>query len=262
MTHPLTPTGYEHDSIVTVGEGLQADAWVVIGERTGRPGVRHEGSLGAHARLRRGTILYAGSRIGDHFETGHFAIVREECTIGDHVSLWSHSVVDYGVSIGSHVHIHTGIYIAQYTTIEDEVFLAPGVKFANDPHPICGKCMRGPMIKRRARLGVGVVVGAGVVIGEGALIGAGSVVTRDIPPGVVAVGNPARVLYPVTELECPYGLTPYDIVDGEVKDILARGYDRSRIDDGQGPPRRPSNYIGKYTGKPLPVVEPGREPDQ
>jgi acetyltransferase-like isoleucine patch superfamily enzyme len=230
----------EHDPIVQVGDGLEADAWVMIGERSGRPGVNHAGSLGPQAHLRRGTILYAGSQIGAHFETGHFVIVREECTIGDHVSLWSHSVVDYGVTIGNHVQIHTGVYIAQYSTIEDEVFLAPGVKFANDPHPICTKCMQGPVIKRRARLGVGVIVGAGVVIGEGALVGSGSVVTRDVPAGMVVAGNPARVLHPVTSLACPYGLTPYDVVDGEYRDVLAQGLDRQRIDHGEGPPRRPA----------------------
>ncbi len=228
----------EHDPIVQVGEGLQADAWVMIGERTGRPGVKPEGSLGPFAHLRRGTILYAGSQIGAHFETGHFVIVREECSIGDHVSIWSQSVIDYGVTIGNHVQIHTGVYIAQYSAIEDEVFLAPGVKFANDPHPVCGKCMQGPVIKRAARLGVGVVVGAGVVIGEGALIGAGSVVTRDVPAGMVAAGNPARILHPVTSLHCPYGLTPYDVIDGGYRDALAQGLGRERVDHGEGPPRR------------------------
>src|SRR5262244_522077 len=121
VTHPTL----DHNPIVVVGEGLQADAWVTIGEQTGRPGVDHAGSLGPHAHLRRGTIIYAGSKIGSHFETGHFVIVREECEIGDHVSAWSHTVIDYGVKIGNHASLHTGIYVSQYTTIEDDVFVAP-----------------------------------------------------------------------------------------------------------------------------------------
>jgi acetyltransferase-like isoleucine patch superfamily enzyme len=246
MRHPTV----EHDPIVVVGDDLHADAWVMIGERSGRPGVNHAGLLGPHAHLRRGTILYAGTQIGTHFETGHFVVVREECEIGDHVSVWSHTVIDYGVKIGHHVALHTGIYVAQYSTIEDEVFIAPGVKFANDPHPVCTKCMQGPTIKRGARLGVGVVVNAGVTIGEGALIGAGSVVTRDIPAGVVAVGNPARVLHPVSELSCPYGLTPYDVVDGHYRDALVQGLGRARVDDGRGPPRRPAKSLPIVEGRP------------
>jgi acetyltransferase-like isoleucine patch superfamily enzyme len=238
---------FDHDPAVTLGEGLEAGPLVTIGERTSRPGVDHAGSLGPYANLRRGTIIYAGSKIGSHFETGHFVIVREECEIGDFVSVWSHTVIDYGVRIGNHVNLHTGIYIAQYTTIEDEVFIAPGVLFANDPHPVCTKCMMGPTIKRGARLGAGVVVNSGITIGEGALIGAGSVVTRDIPDGVVAVGNPARVCYPVTELTCPYGLVPYDVEDGHYRDVRAQGLGRSRVDDWQGPPKR--------VAKDLPVVE-------
>lgn len=235
----MSAVALEHDPVVQVGEGLYAEAWVVIGERSGRPGVAPEGTLGPHAHLRRGTILYAGSQIGACFETGHYVIVREECTIGDHVSIWSQSVIDYGVRIGQHVQIHTGVYVAQYSVLEDEVFLAPGVKCANDPHPVCAKCMQGPIIRRGARLGVGVVVGAGVEIGAGALVGAGSVVTRDIPAGMVAAGNPARVLYPVTQLVCPYGLTPYDRFEGQVRDVRAQGLDRARVDHGLGPPPRP-----------------------
>lgn len=230
----------EHDPVVVVGEELQADPWVMIGERSGRPSVKPEGSLGPSARLRRGTILYAGSQIGAHFETGHFVVVREECQIGDHVSIWSQSVIDYGTTIGHHVQIHTGVYICQYSTIEDEVFLAPGVQFANDPHPVCTKCMRGPTVKRAARLGVGVIVGAGVVIGEGALIGAGSVVTRDVPAGMVVAGNPARILHPVTALACPYGLTPYTLEAGQYRDVRAQGLERARVDTGRGPPTRPA----------------------
>src|SRR5438270_11887872 len=90
--------------------------------------------------------------------------------------------------------MHSGVYVAQFTVIEDDVFLAPGVMIANDRHPICADCMKGPTIKRGARVGINATLLPEVVIGEGALVGAGAVVTRDVPPGSVVVGNPARIV--------------------------------------------------------------------
>jgi len=65
---------------------------------------------------------------------------------------------------------------------------------ANDRHPICRECMRGPTIKRGARVGINATLLPEVVIGEGALVGAAAVVTRDVPAGMVVAGNPARVM--------------------------------------------------------------------
>jgi len=161
--------------------------------------------VGPGARLRSGTVLYLGSTIGRDFETGHNVVVREENEIGDEVSIWSNSVVDYGCKIGSRVKIHTGVYIAQFTTIEDDVFLAPGVMIANDLHPICTECMLGPTIKTGARIGLNASILPRVVIGEGAIIGAGAVVIRDVEPGTVVAGSPARVLGMVKDLRCIHG---------------------------------------------------------
>ena len=180
----------------------QADPSVVIGY----PADRGSGlplDLGPGARLRSGTVLYTGSRIGRGLQTGHHVVVREDCVVGDHVSIWSNSVVDYGCRIGDGVKIHTGCYIAQFTVIEDDAFLAPGVSFANDLYPgdeRSAELMRGPHVGARAQLGVNVTVLPYVRIGAGALIGAGSVVARDIPPGMVAFGNPAVVVRPVNAL--------------------------------------------------------------
>ncbi len=92
--------------------------------------------------------------------------------------------------------------------IEDDVFMAPGVTIANDIHPGCpdsGDCMRGPILRNGCRLGVNVTVVPYVTIGEGTLVGSGSVVTRDLPPGVLAYGNPARVHAKLTDLKCKQG---------------------------------------------------------
>jgi acetyltransferase-like isoleucine patch superfamily enzyme len=166
-----------------------------------RSGLRF--SLGVGARLRSGTVLYAGSRIGTHLQTGHHVVIREECEIGDDVSVWSNTVIDYGCRIGDGVKIHANCYIAQYTEIGAGAFLAPGVTCANDLYPgqaDSASVMSGPVIGAGAQLGVNVTVLPFVRIGEGCLVGAGSVVTRDVPPGTVVYGSPAAVRGRVVEL--------------------------------------------------------------
>jgi acetyltransferase-like isoleucine patch superfamily enzyme len=152
-----------------------------------------------------GAIIYNGCTIGANARIGHNAIVREQNTIGDDFSLWNNSMVDYGCHIGHRVKIHCNVYVAQYTILEDDVFLAPGVMIGNDPHPGCtfsSQCMRGPHIHRGAQIGLNVTILPFVTIGAGVLIGAGSVVTRDIPAGMLAYGNPAQPVRSVHDLTC------------------------------------------------------------
>ncbi len=185
-----------------VGPGLVADPGVLLGY-PGSRGVRTHFVLGADARLRSGTVLYAGSRIGERFQSGHHVVVREECEVGDDVSVWSGSVVDYGCRIGDRVKIHTNCYVAQHTEIHDDAFLAPGVTVANDLYPgseESARLMAGPLIGAGAQIGVNVTLLPFVRIGDGCLVGAGSVVTHDLPAGTVAYGNPARVAGRVADL--------------------------------------------------------------
>ena len=161
--------------------------------------------IGPDARIRSGGIIYAGSRIGCRLNVGHYAIIREENLIGDDFSIWSNSTLDYGCKVGNRVKIHHNVYVAQYTVLEDDVFLAPGVMIANDPHPGCSfsrQCMRGPVIKKGAQIGVNATILPFVVIGERALIGSGSVVTKDVPAGAVMYGNPARQHGDISKLRC------------------------------------------------------------
>jgi acetyltransferase-like isoleucine patch superfamily enzyme len=159
--------------------------------------------MGPDAWIPSGSTIYCGSQIGARFQTGHNVVVREECTIGEDVSVWSNTVIDYGCRIGNRVKIHSNCYIAQYTDIEDDAFLAPGVCVANDLYP--GKSdsagmMSGPSIGAGAQIGVNVTLLPFVRIGAGSLIGAGAVVVLDVPPGCVAFGNPAAVRGRVDDL--------------------------------------------------------------
>jgi len=120
------------------------------------------------------------------------------------VSVWSNTVIDYSCTIGHRVKIHCNCYVAQFTCIEDDAFLAPGVTIANDLFPgfeVSAKAMSGPWIGAGAQIGANVTLLPFVRIGERAVIGAGSVVTRDVPSGVVAFGNPAVVGRRVDEID-------------------------------------------------------------
>ena len=172
--------------------------------------------LGRGARLRSGTVVYAGSTIGDDFETGHNVTIREQSQIGDGVSIWTNTVVDYGCRIGDRVKIHSNCYISQRTVLEDDAFLAPGVTLANDLYPgyaSSAEVMAGPYIEAGAQLGVNVTVLPYVRIGARAIVGAGAVVTKDVPPDSIVYGNPATVARARTDL---------GDVDVRVRDRAAR----------------------------------------
>jgi acetyltransferase-like isoleucine patch superfamily enzyme len=204
----------ERTNRVILGDGHEIDPGVILGYPPGRRIADTALRIGPGARIRSGSVIYAGSTIGTGIETGHSVVIREENVIGDDVSIWNNSTIDYGCTIGSGVRIHCNVYVAQFTTLEDEVFLAPGVIIANDPHPLCGLCMRGPTVKRGARIGVNVTLLPHITIGEGTLIGAGSVVTRDVPAHSVAYGNPARPVGSVDELQCTFDLVDRPYADG------------------------------------------------
>jgi len=165
--------------------------------------------IGNNAVCFEGGVIYLGSQIGDNLTLGHNAVIREENRIGNNFSLWSNAVVDYGCKIGNNVKVHCNSYVAQFTIIEDDAFLAPGVVITNDLHPGCiesKKCMKGPVIKKGAQIGGNCTILPRVTIGEGAMVGAGSTVTRDVPKNTVVCGNPARIICKISDLKCKTGL--------------------------------------------------------
>jgi len=152
-----------------------------------------------------GAIVFAGSQIGARVILGDQSCVRERVTMGDDVVLGRGSLVENDTSIGAMTRIQAEAYITAYSTLEDHVFIAPCVVTTNDN--FMGRTerrhelMKGPTIRRGARIGGGAVLCPGIEIGEEAFVGAGAVVTRDVPRRVIVVGNPARVLRDVPDDE-------------------------------------------------------------
>jgi acetyltransferase-like isoleucine patch superfamily enzyme len=154
--------------------------------------------IGAETRISAGAVLSAGSTLGTACVVGDLATVRERCAIGDGVVIGRGVCVENDTTIGSHTKIQTNAYITAYCTLEEHVFVAPCVVTTNDN--FMGRTERrhalikGPTIRRGARVGGGATLLPGIEIGAEAFVGAGAVVIRDVPAGVVVVGTPARVL--------------------------------------------------------------------
>lgn len=148
--------------------------------------------IGEDPTIRAGTIIYDDVVIGDRFNTGHYALVREMTDIGDDVLVGTQTVIDGYSTIGSNVSLQTGVYIPSHTTIEDRVFIGPNAVLTNDPYPVREEVeLQGPTIEAGASVGANATVLPGVTVGEEAFIAAGAVVTKDVPPETLAVGVPA-----------------------------------------------------------------------
>jgi acetyltransferase-like isoleucine patch superfamily enzyme len=161
--------------------------------------------LGPGTIVSTGAIVFAGSRLGARVIVGDQACVRERCEIGDDVVIGRGSLVENDTTVGTGTRIQAEAYVTAYSTLEDDVFIAPCVVTTNDN--FMGRTerrkalMKGPTIRRGARVGGGAILCPGVEIGEEAFVGAGAVVTKDVPPRKVVVGSPARVLRDVPDDE-------------------------------------------------------------
>jgi acetyltransferase-like isoleucine patch superfamily enzyme len=183
------PVNVIHHGQVKLGQECSVQDNIILGSS-------EDGKLeiGDKAVIRAGTVIYSGVKIGKGFRTGHFAMIRENTVIGDNCLVGTNSVLDGSCQIGNNVSIQTAAYITTGTVIEDNVFIGPRVCTTNDKYMFYGAKLVAPTIKKGARVGANSTILPGIVIGENAVIGSGAVVTKDVPPGVVVVGNPGRIL--------------------------------------------------------------------
>ncbi|HLP76463.1 MAG TPA: acyltransferase [Candidatus Paceibacterota bacterium] len=126
------------------------------------------------------------------------------CEIGEDSKIGTFVEIQKGAKIGKRCKISSHTFICEGVTIEDEVFIGHGVMFTNDLYPRATTESGGlqteadwtcipTVVKRGASIGSGATLLCGITIGERAIVGAGSMVTKDVPPGAIVAGNPARV---------------------------------------------------------------------
>ena len=133
--------------------------------------------------------------IGENTSVWQFCVILKEAVIGKNCNINCQVFIENDVKIGDNVTIKPGVQIWDGVTLEDDVFIGPNVTFTNDLMPrskVYPEKFERTLIRKGASIGANATIIAGNTIGENALIGAGSVVTKDIPPNEIWIGNPAK----------------------------------------------------------------------
>jgi acetyltransferase-like isoleucine patch superfamily enzyme len=196
------PTAVVHEGTV-LGAGVRVLEYAVVGKQPvlgPRSTTKREPlpptTVGDSTVISTGAVVFAGSTIGSGCIVGDQACIRERVTLGDEVVVGRGSLVENDTTVGRGTRIQADAYVTAYSTLEEDVFIAPCVVTTNDN--FMGRTerrkelMKGPTIRRGARVGGGAVLCPGVEVGEEAFVGAGAVVTKDVPPKTIVYGNPAR----------------------------------------------------------------------
>ena len=173
--------------------------------------------------------------IGCGTKIWHFSHIMSGCTIGRDCNIGQNVVVSPQVVLGNNVKVQNNVSVYTGVTCEDDVFLGPSAVFTNVINPrsaIARKDQYRPtLVKRGASIGANATIVCGHTIGQYALIGAGAVVTKDVKPYALVVGNPARQTGWVSEYGhklkfdsnsiavCPESGKRYKLTDGEVTEI-------------------------------------------
>jgi acetyltransferase-like isoleucine patch superfamily enzyme len=207
----IHPTAIVYPGTV-LGEGVKVLEYAIVGKQptlSPRSTAKREdlppAEIGDGTIVSTGAVVFAGAKVGARVILGDQSCVRERVAVGDDVVIGRGSLVENDTTIGAMTKIQAEAYITAYSTLEEHVFIAPCVVTTNDN--FMGRTERrrelikGPTIRRGARIGGGAILLPGIEIGEDAFVGAGAVVTKDVEPRMLVVGSPARVMRPVSEDE-------------------------------------------------------------
>jgi acetyltransferase-like isoleucine patch superfamily enzyme len=192
-----------------IGDGVRVDDHATLGKlpmRAANSATTKEQELppltvGDQCIVGTGVVLYRGAAIEARVLMADLSTVRENVTIGRGTIVGRGVTIENFCTIGRYCKLESECYLTAYSTLEDRVFVAPGVVTSNDN--FVGrtaerfKHFKGVTVKKGGRIGAGSVILPGIVIGEDGLVAAGSVVTRDVPPRTIVRGSPAREWRPV-----------------------------------------------------------------
>jgi UDP-2-acetamido-3-amino-2,3-dideoxy-glucuronate N-acetyltransferase len=205
------PTAIVYEGTI-LGEGVKVLEYAVVGKQpvlsprsTAARDPLPPAQIGDGSVISTGAIVFAGSSIGARVIVGDQACIRERVTLGDDVVVGRGSLVENDTQVGAMTKIQADAYITAYSLLEENVFIAPCVVTTNDN--FMGRTearhdlIKGPTIRRGARIGGGAILCPGIEVGEEAFVGAGAIVTKDVPAKAVVVGNPARQIRSVPDEE-------------------------------------------------------------
>jgi acetyltransferase-like isoleucine patch superfamily enzyme len=134
--------------------------------------------------------------IGENTTIWQFSIILKNAKIGNNCNINSHTFIENDVIIENNVTLKCGVYLWDGIRVEDNVFIGPNATFTNDMYPkskIKPDTFEKTILKKGCLIGANATILPGITIGENAIVGAGSVVTKNVPNGVIVIGNPAKV---------------------------------------------------------------------
>jgi len=148
-------------------------------------------------------VIDKGCQIGAGTRIWHFSHIMPDCVIGERCNIGQNVVISPGVVLGNNVKIQNNVSVYTGVVCEDDVFLGPSCVFTNVLNPRSAiprkDQYRKTLVRRGATIGANATIVCGHTIGEYALIGAGAVVTKDVPPYALVVGNPSKQIGWVSE---------------------------------------------------------------
>jgi len=190
----ISKTAVVHEN-VELGSNCIVEDFAIIGAAVRGDDPYPRTVIGDDAVIRSHTVIYAGNVIGDRFQTGNKANIREFNTIGNDVSIGTLSMVEHHIRIGDGTRIHSQVFVPEHSVLDEGCWLGPNVVLTNARYPmtrLAKEQLEGPKIGKKAKVGANSTILPGVAIGDACLIGAGALVVRDTVPHGLYLGNPAR----------------------------------------------------------------------